>query len=132
MKYHPYVRVLILLFGSNLFSRAQGHQRESRNNHRQARDVVVSCTRLKCTRLQHRTCKTCRGHFASLVVSKKVPATWWDFRSSFQKNCLLPGGIFARSFKKSACYLLGFLFFFPILKLEVGFFSDRKSFSQNG
>ena len=35
----------------------------------------------------------------------------------FQKKCLLPGGIF---------------FFHPILKVEVGFFSDRKSFSQNG
>ena len=34
---------------------------------------------------------------------------------------------FARGFKKSACYLWGFLFFFskirPFLKLEVGFFS---------
>ena len=29
-------------------------------------------------RLQHRTCKTSRGHFASLVVPKKVPATYWD------------------------------------------------------
>ena len=26
--------------------------------------------------LKHRTCKTSRGHFASLVGSKKVPATW--------------------------------------------------------
>ena len=82
---------------------------------RLARGVVVSCTRLSCTRLRHRTCRTSRthfaslgfgangfsterarlagGHFASLVVSKKVPATWWDFRS-FQKKCLLPVGIF--------------------------------------
>ena len=93
---------------------------------------------------------------------KKVAATWWDFDFFF---------------KKSGCYLLGFLFFFlrfwnlksdffpiqkvfcitannkkityfkpimseisanlknifreqkpPILKLEVGFFSDRKTF----
>ena len=31
----------------------------------------IHFTRLRCTRLQHRTCKTSRGHFASLVVSKK-------------------------------------------------------------
>ena len=43
-------------------------------------------TRLKCTRLKHRTCKTSRGHFASLVGSKKVPATWWDFDFFFPKN----------------------------------------------
>ena len=34
---------------------------------------------IRGTRLQPRTCKTSRGYFASLVVSKKVPATWWDF-----------------------------------------------------
>merc|ERR1712198_452545 len=100
----------------------------------------------------------------------------------FQKKCVLPGGILFFFSKKSACYLLGFCFFFqkipdfensswiffhlkkvlkffgkirrniyiqtnydrsfnkfgehffhkipPILKLEVGFFSDKKSFSQ--
>ena len=47
----------------------------------------------------------------SLVVSKKVPATWCDFCSWFQKKCLLPGGIFARGVQKSASYLVGFLFF---------------------
>ena len=51
-------------------------------------------TRLKCTRLKHRTCKTSRGHFASLVVSKKVRATWCDFIFFSQKKCLLRGGIF--------------------------------------
>ena len=45
------------------------------------------------------------GHFASLVVSKKVPATYGDFDFFFSK---IP----------------------PILKLEVGFFSDKKSFSK--
>ena len=43
-------------------------------------------TRLRCTRPQHRTCKTSLGHFASLVVSKKVPLTWWDFDFFFPKN----------------------------------------------
>ena len=32
------------------------------------RGLVVRCTWLRCTRLQHRTCKTSRGHFASLVI----------------------------------------------------------------
>ena len=31
-----------------------------------------------------------------------------SLRSWFQKKYLLPGGIFARGFKKSACYLVGF------------------------
>ena len=39
---------------------------------------------------------------------------------------------FARGFKKSACYLWGFRFFFlkipPFFKLEVGFFSAKKKF----
>ena len=53
---------------------------------------------IRCTRLQHRTCKTSRGHFAFLVVSKKVPATYGDF---------------------------DFFFKIPlILKFEVGFFSS--------
>ena len=38
---------------------------------------------LSCTRLRHRTCKTSRrglsGRFASFVVSKNVPPTYWDF-----------------------------------------------------
>ena len=36
------------------------------------------------------------------------------------------------AFYEKPLYLVGFFFFLPILKLEVGFFSDRKSFSQNG
>ena len=48
------------------------------------------------------------------AVTRQVAATWWDF-FFFQKKCLLPGGIF---------------FFYPILKVEVGYFSDKKSFSQ--
>ena len=47
------------------------------------------------------------GHFASLVASIKVPPTYWDFEYFFSK---IP----------------------PILKVEVGIFSDQKSFSQNG
>ena len=46
---------------------------------------AVRFTRVICTRLQHRTCKTSWEHFASLVASKKVPATWWDFDFFFQK-----------------------------------------------
>merc|ERR1712131_581005 len=70
--------------------------------------------RLRCTRLRHRTCKT---------------------SGSSQKKGLLPMGISIFFFSKRACYLWGFLFFFlkipPILKIEVGFFSDRKTFAQN-
>ena len=44
--------------------------------------------------------------------------TVWDFYFFVQKKCLLPGGIF--------------IFFPLILKLEVGFFSAKKSFSHNG
>ena len=100
----------------------------------------------------------------SLVVSKKVPATWCDFCSWFQKKCLLPGGIFIfffrfwnlkldffpieKVFRKTAktknfstlevimseiSANLKNIFWPrkpPILKLEVGFFSDRKRFSQ--
>ena len=51
----------------------------------QVRGVAVGRTRLMCTRLQHRTCKTSRGHFASLVVSKKVPAIYGDFDFFCQK-----------------------------------------------
>ena len=100
----------------------------------QERGVVVRCERLRCTRLQHRTCKTRRGHFAShglsahgLITERARLAGGTSLRSWFQKKYLLPGGIFARGFKKSACYLVGFWFFFsknsPILKIEVGFFS---------
>ena len=100
----------------------------------------------------------------SLLVSKKVPATWCDFCSWFQKKCLLPGGIFIfffrfwnlkldffpieKVFRKTAktknfstlelimseiSANLKNIFWPrkpPILKLEVGFFSDRKRFSQ--
>ena len=82
----------------------------------QERGIVVRWTRLSCTRLRHRTCKTSRsskkaslpglsGHFASLVGSKKVLLTWGVFYF-FQK---IP----------------------PLFKLEVWFFSAKKSFSQN-
>ena len=43
------------------------------------------------------------GHFASLVVSKKVPATYGDFDFFFSKKS-------------------------PIFKIQVGFFSTSKSF----
>ena len=46
----------------------------------------LKCTRLRYTRLQHRTCKTSRGHFAFLVVSKKVPAINGDFDFFSQKT----------------------------------------------
>ena len=59
-----------------------------------------------------------RARVAGSYFQVKVPATCWDFRSWFQKKCLLPAVIFISPP--------------PILKLEVGFFSDRKSFSQNG
>ena len=52
------------------------------------------------------------------AVTRQVAAKWCDFYFFFKKKWLLPGGIF--------------IFFPPILKLEVGFFSDKKSFSQNG
>ena len=67
--------------------------------------VAVRYTRLPAqhvqnTRLLHSFASGFSGHFASLVVSKKVPPTY---------------GVFD--------------FFF---KVEVGIFSDQKSFSENG
>ena len=84
--------------------------------------LVVQVKRPRCTRHRHRTCKTSGSskiafyaasrltralRFArglkksacylvgfSLVVSKKVPATWLDFCSGCSKKCLLPGVIF--------------------------------------
>ena len=120
----------------------------------QGRGVVVRCERLRCTRLQHRTCKTRRGHFAShglsahgLSTERARLAGGTSLRSWFQKKCLLPAGIlifflkkvtstwwdFDFFFKKKWLLPVGiFIFFPPILKLEVGFFSDKKGFSQNG
>ena len=89
---------------------------------------------LRHTRLQHRTCKTSWGHFASLVrlgalglcahglsTERARLAGGTSLRSWFQKKCLLPVGIFIFSSKIP-----------PILKVEVVFFSDKKSFSQIG
>ena len=67
-------------------------------------DVIYDSSRY--TRLQHRTCKTSQEHFASLLVSKKVPATWRDFDFFFLKKS-------------------------PILKIQVGFFSTYFFFCQN-
>ena len=122
------------------------------------------CTRLQhrtwktsrgygCTRLQDRTCKTSRRHFASLVVSKKVPATYGDFDFFFQKISDFENWSWIFFHLKSFLFFLAKysewppsklimtevsrhlrnIFFSkipPILKLEVGFFSDKKSFSQ--
>ena len=57
----------------------------------------------QCIRLLHRTCKTSRGT---------------SLRSWFQKKCLLPMGILIFFFSKIP----------PVLKLEVGFSSTKKSF----
>ena len=106
----------------------------------QASGVVVRCARLRCTRLQHRTCKTSRVHFASHGISahglkhrtyktnrrhfaslavSKVPATPWDFDFLFTKKV------------PATCW--DFYFFFPILRVEVRFFYDRiRFFLQNG
>ena len=91
------------------------------------------CTLLRCTRLQYRTCKTSRGHLAShglgahgFSTERARLAGGTSLRSWFQKKCLLPAGIliflpkkvaatwwdFDFFFKKSGCYLVGFLFFF--------------------
>ena len=66
----------------------------------QERGVVVRCERLRCTRLQHRTCKTRRGHFASYGLSAHGLSTerarlagGTSLRSWFQKKCLLPAWI---------------------------------------
>ena len=59
-----------------------------------------------------------RAGSETAAVTRQVAATWCDFYFFFKKKWLLPGGIF--------------IFFPPILKLEVGFFSDKKSFSHNG
>merc|ERR1711973_585092 len=81
------------------------------------------------------------GHFASLVVSRTSAAQrrfaayrGTSLRSCFQKKCLLPMGILIFFFKKVPATYADFDFFFskipPILKLEAGFLSDKKSFSQ--
>ena len=64
-------------------------------------------TRLKCTRLKHRTCKTSRGYFASLVVGEaRRNQVHTDLTQNVQDQ---PGALrFARGFKKSACYMVGF------------------------
>ena len=54
----------------------------------QGRGVVVSCTRRRCTRLWHRTCKTSRSNKkASLRRLAAYRGT--SLRSWFQKKCLL-------------------------------------------
>ena len=84
----------------------------------QERGVVVRCERLRCTRLQHRTCKTRRGHFAShglsahgLSTERARLAGGTSLRSWFQQKCLQPGGDFDFSRKSS------------IFKIQVGFLS---------
>ena len=57
---------------------------------------ALQFTRLKCTRLKHRTCKTSQGH---------------SLRSWFQKNCVLPGGILFFS-KKVPATCWDFYFYF--------------------
>ena len=59
--------------------------------------------------------KTSWGHFAlyglsahGLTTERARLAGGTSLRSWFQKKYLLPGGIFARGFKKSTCYLVGF------------------------
>ena len=116
----------------------------------QKRGVVVRCERLRCTRLQHRTCKTRRGHFAShglsahgLSTERARLAGGTSLRSWFQKKCLLPAGIFIFFPKKvaatwwdfiffskqSGCYLVRFLFFFlRFWKLKLDFFPIKKLF----
>merc|ERR1711989_291447 len=78
--------------------------------------LVVQVERLWCTRLRYRTCKT--------SGSSQIRCTRLRHRT-----CKTSG-----SSQKRACYLWGFRFFFlkipPIFKLEVGFFSDRKTFAQ--
>ena len=90
----------------------------------QERGVVVRWKRLRCTRLQHRTCKTSRGNFVShglsahgLSTERARLAGGTSLRSWVQKKCLLPGEILIFFSKKS-----------PILKIQVGFFSTYKSF----
>ena len=84
--------------------------------------LVVQVERLRCTRLRHRTCKTSRSSKrASLRRFAAYRGT--SLRSWFQKKCLLPMGI-----------LIFFSKIPPVLKLEVGFSSTKKSFqnfSQN-
>ena len=84
----------------------------------QGRGVVVRCERLRCTRLQHRTCKTRRGHFAShglsahgLSTERARLAGGTSLRSWFQKKCLLPSGIFIFFPKKVAATWWDFYFF---------------------
>ena len=60
----------------------------------QDQPTALRFTWLRYTRHQHSMCKTSCGHFASLVVSKKVAANCWDFRSWLQKKYLLLGEIF--------------------------------------
>ena len=87
-----------------------------------ARGIIVLCARLRCTRLQHRTCNTSRGHIAShglsahgLSTERARLAGGTSLRLWFQKKCLLPVGIF----------------FSPDFEISNRIFF-RKSFLQNG
>ena len=67
----------------------------------QERGVVVGWTRLRCIRLQHRTCTTSQRHFASHDLGAHSFSTerarlsgGTSLCSWFQKKCLLPGEIF--------------------------------------
>ena len=90
----------------------------------QERGVVVRGTRLRCIRLQYRTCKTSRRHFTSHDLgvhsfsTERVRLAAGNFASyalgvhSFStERAWLAGGTLLRLwFQKSACYL--WIFFF--------------------
>ena len=55
----------------------------------QVRGVEFRCTRLRCTRLWHRTCKTSRSK-KSASLPRFAASRGTSLRSWFQKKCLLP------------------------------------------
>ena len=74
---------------------------------------------IRCTQLQHRTCKTSRGDFVThslcahgFSTKRARLAVGTSLRSWFQKKCLLPGGILIFLPKKVAAKWWDFYFFF--------------------
>ena len=89
----------------------------------QERGVAIRWKRLRCTRLQHRTCKTSRGNFAShglsahgLSTERARLARGTSPRSWVQKKCLLPGGILIFFFQKIPDFENSNLIFFHLKK----------------
>merc|ERR1711951_293084 len=100
------------------------------------RGVAVRWIRLRCTRLQHRTCKTSRGNFAShglsahgLSTERARLAGGTSLRSWVQKKCLLHGVILIFFFQKIPDFENSSWIFFHLKKFLKFFDEIRRSIS---